>query len=218
MNDELIRELISVIKSRSVFSWDTVINILALSASWITIVFLLKERRENSRPYAQISFELIRSSLACIVIRNVGNVPLSVKSLEFNEEFIKQLNDESRKPFLHKEDISIDIFPGKTWVVCLGTTVFDIVENFELKSLCVKYKYSKIGKRKVQKDEIIIDFEQYKNFMVYVSEIDELKMEMSKRIKENTNELRAIKKNIITYCTLDNNMSKKIILKKDMDE
>lgn len=59
MNEELARELIDVIKSSNSISWETIINILALIASWITIAFLLKERRENNRPYAQISFELV---------------------------------------------------------------------------------------------------------------------------------------------------------------
>ena len=63
MSEELARELIEAVKSNNSFSWEIMINILALVASWITIVFLLKERSENNRPYVQISFELIRSCL-----------------------------------------------------------------------------------------------------------------------------------------------------------
>lgn len=63
----------------------------------------IKERSEGNRPYVQISFELIRSSLACIVIRNVGDVPLSIKSLSFSKDFINQINERERATFLNKE-------------------------------------------------------------------------------------------------------------------
>mgnify|MGYP006990125446 CR=1 FL=1 len=47
MSEELAIELIEAVKSSNSFSWEIMINILALVASWITIVFLLKERSEN---------------------------------------------------------------------------------------------------------------------------------------------------------------------------
>lgn len=89
MSEELAKELIDAVKSSNFFSWEMMINILALIASWITIAFLLKEKGENNRPYA----ELIRSSLACILIRNVGKVPLSIKSLTFGTDFINQIKN-----------------------------------------------------------------------------------------------------------------------------
>lgn len=152
MNEELARELIDAVKSSNSFSWEMMINILALIASWITIVFLLKERSENNRPYAQISFELIRSSLACVVIRNVGNVPLSIKSLTFSTDFIKQINERDRAAFLNKERISVDIFPGKMWVLCLGTATHEIM-RYKTKILHIDYVYSKIGKKHMYKEK-----------------------------------------------------------------
>lgn len=213
MSEELARELINVIKNNNSFSWETALNILALVASWITIAFLLKERSENNRPYAQISFELVRSSLACIVIRNVGTVPLTIKSLSFNDEFIKQINERDRVTFVNKEKITVDIFPGKMWVLCLGTAVFNIMK-YETKILHVDYKYSKKGKEKVYKENIDIDFEQYKNFMVYISEIDELRSvnkEISKNIKETTKELKEIHTIINNYAALEDPFNRCII-------
>jgi len=213
MSEELARELIDVIKSNNSISWETIINILALIASWITIAFLLKERSENNRPYAQISFELIRSSLACVVIRNVGNVPLTIKSLAFNEEFIKQINENNRAAFIDKENISVDIFPGKMWVLCLGVATHKIMK-YETKILHVDYEYSKINKKQVYKENIDIDFEQYKNFMVYISEMDELRTvnkEISKNIEKNTNELKKIQTIINSYATLEDSFNRTII-------
>ena len=73
MNEELFERLVVAIEKQSTaFPWDSLISALALIASWITIFLLLKERAEKNRPYMQVSFELIRGSLACIVIRNTG--------------------------------------------------------------------------------------------------------------------------------------------------
>ena len=69
MEELLERLVIAVEQQNSAFPWDSVISILALIASWVTIFFLLKERSEKNRPYMQISFELVRSTLACIVLR-----------------------------------------------------------------------------------------------------------------------------------------------------
>lgn len=213
MSDELARELIDVIESGNSFSWEILINLLALIASWVTIVFLLKERSERNRPYAQISFELIRSSLACVVIRNVGNTPLTIKSLKFNEEFIEQLKDTERKAFMNKENISVDIFPGKMWVLCLGVATHEIMQ-FKNKDLHVDYEYSKIRKKHIYKEEVNIDFEQYKNFMVYISEIDELKTvnkDIGKNIENNTKELKKIYTIINQYATLEDAFSRQVI-------
>lgn len=102
MEELLERLVIAVEQQNSAFPWDSVISILALIASWVTIFFLLKERSEKNRPYMQISFELVRSTLACIVLRNVGTVPLEVKSLTLmklspNSCRRKRRNDKKRK-------------------------------------------------------------------------------------------------------------------------
>ena len=213
MREELVRELIDAIKSSNSFSWDTMINVLAVIASFITIAFLLKERSENKRPYAQISFELIRSSLACIVIRNVGNVPLSIKSLVFSEDFIKQISERERSAFINKEKISVDIFPGKMWVLCLGTAAHNIM-RYKTKILHIDYVYSKIGKKHMYKEKIDIDFDQYRNFMVYISEIDELRnvnKEISENIENNTKELKKIHTIINRYANLEDSFSKCVV-------
>ena len=57
----------------------------------------------------QISFELVRSTLACVVLRNVGTVPLEVKSLIFNETFTKQLQTKTQERLKKKESTSIVI-------------------------------------------------------------------------------------------------------------
>ena len=72
--DESIKELVEAVNNLNSFSWSDFISLFSLIAAWITIAFLIKDKIDNKRPYLQITFELIRENLACIVIRNVGNV------------------------------------------------------------------------------------------------------------------------------------------------
>ena len=175
MEELLERLVIAVEQQNSAFPWDSVISILALIASWVTIFFLLKERSEKNRPYMQISFELVRSTLACIVLRNVGTVPLEVKSLTFNETFTKQLQTKTQERLKKKESTSIVIFPNQKWVISFDTNVFNIINDFEEKTVRIGYEYCKYGKNKSYIEKIAIDFSEYSGFLNYISEVDEFK-------------------------------------------
>ena len=175
MEELLERLVIAVEQQNSAFPWDSVISILALIASWVTIFFLLKERSEKNRPYMQISFELVRSTLACVVLRNVGTVPLEVKSLTFNETFTKQLQTKTQDRLKKKESTSIMIFPGQKWIVSFDTNVSNIINDFKEKTVKIDYRYFKYGKKKPYDDKVEIDFSEYAGFLDYISEVDEFK-------------------------------------------
>ena len=175
MQELIERLVVAVEQQNSAFPWDSVISILALIASWVTIFFLLKERSEKNRPYMQISFELVRSTLACVVLRNVGIVPLEVKSLMFNETFTKQLQTKTQERLKKKESTSIVIFPGQKWIISFDTNVFNIINDFEEKTVKIDYRYFKYGKKKTYDDKIEIDFSEYAGFLDYISEVDEFK-------------------------------------------
>ena len=175
MEELFERLIIAVEQQNSAFPWDSVISILALIASWVTIFFLLKERSEKNRPYMQISFELVRSTLACVVLRNVGTVPLEVKSLTFNETFTKQLQTKTQDRLKKKESTSIMIFPGQKWIVSFDTNVSNIINDFKEKIVKIDYRYFKYGKKKPYDDKIEIDFSEYAGFLDYISEVDEFK-------------------------------------------
>ena len=218
--ENLLKELINSVNNLNSFSWNDFINILALIGSWITIVFLLIERREHNRPYLQITFVLVRSSLACIVLTNTGNVPLTIRNLKFDEEFIKQLPETEQK-LLRKQKNDIRIFPGKKWIICLGVTTFDILNNFEKKNLEISYSYSKINKNKIYQDSNNIDFEQYSGFLVYVSEIDELKQvndKIEKHTKEINKEIKKVSASLVQYQNLESKFINSIIEQHDKSE
>lgn len=218
--EDLLKELINSVNNLNNFSWNDFINILALIGSWITIVFLLIERREHNRPYLQITFELVRSSLACIVLTNTGNVPLTIRSLKFDEEFIKQLPETEQK-LLRKQKNDIRIFPGKKWIICLGVITSDILNNFEKKNLEISYSYSKINKNKIYQDNSNIDFEQYSGFLVYVSDIDELKQvndKIEEHTKEINKEIKKISASLVQYQNLESKFINSIIEQHDKSE
>lgn len=218
--EDLLKELINSVNNLNSFSWNDFINILALIGSWITIVFLLIERREHNRPYLQITFELVRSSLACIVLTNIGNVPLTIRNLKFDEEFIKQLPEAEQK-LLKKQKNDIRIFPNKKWIICLGVTTSDILNKFKKKNLEISYSYSKINKNKIYKDNSNIDFEQYSGFLVYVSEIDELKQvndKIEKHTKEINKEIKKVSASLVQYQNLEREFIKSTIERYDKNE
>ena len=193
MEELLERLVIAVEQQNSAFPWDNVISILALIASWITIFFLLQERSEKNRPYMQISFELVRSTLACVVLRNVGTVPLEVNSLTFNETFTKLLQTKTQERLKRKESTSIVIFPGQKWIISFDTNVFNIINEFNEKTVRIGYKYSKYRKNKSYNEVVEIDFSEYEGFLDYISEVDEFKNSVDNLKKSMENIDRGIK-------------------------
>lgn len=157
--ENLMERLVRAVEQQnSAFPWESLIAALALVASWITIFFLLKERSEKNRPYLQISFELVRSTLACIVLRNVGTVPLEVKSLRFDEEFTKQLQMKTQKRLEKKKSSSVMIYPNQKWVISLDTNVFNIINDYNKKTVQITYEYVKYGRNKYYNECVEIDF------------------------------------------------------------
>ena len=123
--EELMKQLIDSVNNLGKFSWNEAIALFSLFAAWITIVFLLKDKFESKRPYLQITFELVRDNLTCIVLRNVGNVPLEIKKLNLPEG--------EQEGLLNNNISKMKIFPNKQWIICLGVIVPDILERYEKK-------------------------------------------------------------------------------------
>lgn len=212
--EEVLKELIIVVQELNAFSWKDAISMMSVVAAWITIWLLLKERAEINRPYLQITFELIRSNLACVVLRNTGTVPLTINKLHFEEDFINQLPEREREGLKKNRVSNMTIFPGKQWIVCLGVIVPEILERYDKKTLNIDYTYAKLGKKKRYEESVEIDFEQYGHCLVYISDIDELR-NVNKQI---ANEIDKVKKDvhkiygvIVEYANLDDNNNKAIV-------
>ena len=105
--------------------------------------------------------------------------------MTFNDCFIQQLSPEKAEILKNKNKMNVTIFPNRYWVLSLDKNVFDVIK-FENTKLEVTYTYSKIGKRKEYSDYTEIDFKEYKSFLVYLSEIDELKNMAEKKLNDIT--------------------------------
>lgn len=203
--EQLIRELIQSVDSLNKFSWSDLISLVSLIGAWITIFFLIKDKVENKRLYLQITFELVRDNLTCIVLRNVGNVPLELKKIKFDEDFVNQLPERERTGLIDNKINNMKIFPGKQWIICLGVIVPEILENYEIKSLRIDYEYSKIGKKRKYKESTDVDFTQYSRMLVYVSEIDELRSQnkkLERELKNISKEVKNIRATVVNYANL----------------
>lgn len=212
--EKKLDKIIEALNNISSFSPNDIINILALLCSWITIIVLLKEKIDENRPYLQMSFELVRSNLACVVVRNVGKVPLVITNIKFNKNFIDQLPNYEKENLSNNKITDLKIYPNRQWIFCLGVTIPDILEKFEVKELEINYSYKKIGKKKTYTESTIIDFRQYSKLLVYISEIDELK-NVNQKIVKNTESinknLKDIKTCIVQYQSIENKSFKNIV-------
>ena len=212
--EDLRKELVESVNNLSRFSWNEIIALFSLVAVWETIILLLKDKLENKRPYLQITFELARDNLTCIILRNVENVPLEIKKLKLDEKFIKQLPESEQQRLLNNNISNMKIFPDKQWILCLGVIVPEILERYKITTLNIDYDYSKMGKNKMYKESTEIDFKQYSRMMVYVSKVDELKNEnkkIKKEIKNIAKEVKNIRATIVQYANVEDTNTKNIV-------
>ena len=175
-----IRELTEAINQmNSGIDWASAISAVCSVVSLIAIVVLLVERKEKQRPYLQISFELVKSSLVCLVIRNVGTTPAKLHEISFNEAFVKQLPAKATEHSKDRKNMNISIDPQNQWVLCLDV-ITPTVLTYENTKLEITYVYSAKGKKKKYKECEVVEFKDYSGFLVYISEMDEMRGEIKK--------------------------------------
>ena len=178
--ENAIRELTGAInRMNSGVDWAACISAACSVISLLAIAVLLVERKEKQRPYLQISFELVKSSLVCLVIRNVGTTPAKLHEISFNEDFVKQLPAKASEHSKDRKNMNISIYPQNQWVLCLDV-ITPTVLSYENTKLEIAYVYSAKGKRKRYKESEIVEFKDYSGFLVYISEMDEMRAEVKK--------------------------------------
>lgn len=149
MEEQLERLVNAVECLNSGFPWSDLISaFLSFAAILVTIFLWQKERYDRNCPHLQIFFEPVRSTLACIVLKNVSEVPLVVKQLSFNEEFTKQLPEKVQCKLAKMSEINVSIFPSQKWVISFDVNVFDILNNYSTQTVEIKSEYCRIKKKK----------------------------------------------------------------------
>ncbi len=195
MEELFERLVIAVEQQSSTFPWSDVIStFLSFAAILVTIILWQKERYDRNCPHMQISFELVRSTLACLTLRNVSEVPLEVKSLVYNDDFTTQLPEKVQKRLKKMSETNIAIFPGQKWVVSFDVNVFEILNKYEVQTVGIQYEYCRYGKKKRYKETIQIDFSEYSSMLVYISDVDEFKNSVDKLEKTVERLTTALKK------------------------
>ena len=86
------------------------------------------------------------------------------------------------------------IFPKQKWIISFDTNVFNIINEFNEKTVRIGYKYSKYRKNKSYNETIEIDFSEYAGFLSYISEVDEFKNSVENLKKSMENIDKDIKK------------------------
>ena len=219
---EAIQELTQEIHQiNTTFDWASAVSAVCSVISLIAIVILLKERKEKHRPYLQISFELVKSSLVCLVIRNVGSTPASLKEIVFNKDFVNQLPQKAKEHSKDRKNLNISIYPNNQWVLCLDVITPTVLE-YENTKLEVSYTYTAKNKNKRYKEQEIVEFKDYSGFLIYISEIDEMRNEIkklgntlekvNKTLSKTLNSLPA-QTNMESYAFLSDEYSKTTIVK-----
>jgi len=178
--ENAIRELTEAINQMNGgIDWASCISAACSVVSLLAVVILLIERKEKRRPYLQISFELVKSSLVCLVIRNVGTTPAKLHEIYFNEDFVKQLPVKASEHSKDRKNMNISIYPQNQWVLCLDV-ITPTVLSYENTKLEITYVYSAKGKKKKYRESEIVEFKDYSGFLVYISEMDEMRAEVKK--------------------------------------
>ena len=112
--ENLIQELIDAVnRNAQISGWEILTSICSV-ISLVAIVILLIERKEKKRPYLQITFELIRDNLVCLVLRNVGETPAILRKISFSERFVKQLPSGGQTHLRNRDDLSPYSVPEPT--------------------------------------------------------------------------------------------------------
>lgn len=193
--EELFERLVIAVEQQSfTFPWSDVMStFLSFAAILVTIILWQKERYDRNCPHMQISFELVRSTLACLTLRNVSEVPIEVRSLVYNADFTTQLPEKVQKRLKKMSETNIAIFPGQKWVVSFDVNVFEILNKYEVQTVGIQYEYCRYGKKKRYKETIQIDFSEYSGMLVYISDVDEFKNSvdrLEKTVKRLTTALK----------------------------
>ena len=193
--EELFERLVIAVEQQSfTFPWSDVMStFLSFAAILVTIILWQKERYDRNCPHMQISFELVRSTLACLTLRNVSEVPIEVRSLVYNAVFTTQLPEKVQKRLKKMSETNIAIFPGQKWVVSFDVNVFEILNKYEVQTVGIQYEYCRYGKKKRYKETIQIDFSEYSSMLVYISDVDEFKNSvdrLEKTVKRLTTALK----------------------------
>jgi len=146
----------------------------------VPVIYLIIDKWHDNKPNIAISFELIRSSLVCLMIRNLHKHAAELLSLKLDVAFLSQLGQVQQDAFNNMQNTNIYIPAGKYWVLNLGICTFDIIGKFKSTKMTLEYSFKKTGRKKIYTNKLYVDFKNYAHLMIYISELDEINSSLKK--------------------------------------
>ncbi|SDB56552.1 hypothetical protein SAMN02910317_02947 [Ruminococcaceae bacterium FB2012] len=139
---------------------------------------MIRQYNESNRPYVSVRFEMIRSGLLCLVIENVGSIPAKDVRIMFNKDFLNNLDVIDRQPLLKEvSEASLFLSSHQKLYVCIGgQSKFN-----EIAKVVAKIDISYNDK---YKEHTEIDLSQYRNMLMYTSELEDISHHL-KKLQEN---------------------------------
>lgn len=134
---------------------------------------------ESHRPYVTIRFDVIRGGLCCFIITNEGNQSAVDLKITANQSFLDNLAEMDGKVSLLSKVLSTKKFlaPHQSLYVSLtGVPRYDdLAKEIAHFHLTYNGKYS---------EDIEIDINDYRDTLIYYSELDEIANHLSKLYNE----------------------------------
>jgi hypothetical protein len=208
-------------------NWDIITNVLsawAVIAAVIPVIILLRERAEKNEPKFVVYFELVRDSLACVRLKNVGEVPIEVVTIKFPTDWLEEVNKSFQEHNISADndavlslsklkDTCLTFMPGQEWVLSFNVLTAYLPKDIPLE---INYSYCKIPKKhrtKIITDSVKYDTHCYGNFLLYKSEINELSNTTKKSLQDINKSVVALKtvvQNAVNCCKSDMNKPNEI--------
>jgi len=219
--NEILRQILTVLADNSdIMSWvSNLLSALAVFAAAIPVIILLKERAEKKLPQFVVSYELVRDCLACVVLKNTGDVPLELTSLKFQEEWLSKLGAafQEHKINADKDAITaiknlsntcVTFLPGQEWVLSFNVIIAYLPKDTPLE---ITYSYCRLPKKrnpKIITETVKYDLEHYGRFLTYKSDIAELANEVKKASGKLHTDMETVKKSVNALTTACKSMIK----------
>ena len=179
----------------------------------IPVIYLVKDKIEKKPPELVVSLEIVRDSLVCLVLRNLGDVSLEMTSISFSETWLSKVDeifqkknfDSDGKPLhqgahgLRGDEVkaiselsktSITFLPKQQWAMPFFVNLYELPHHISLE---INFAYCRLPKKrrvKLIKQSVIYITSHYGRFLLYKSDIDEIRRVLRNVNKTEINTLR----------------------------
>lgn len=142
---------------------------------------MVRQYNEANRPYVLVRFEIIRSGLLCFIVENNGPVPAFNVKISICDDFVKGLSAQDSQARLREiSESSLFLAPRQKEFIVFGVQS-DFIQIAKQKAI-IDVSYN--GK---YMDRIVIDLWQYRSFLAYTSELEDISHHLKQFVEKESN-------------------------------